>query len=301
MNINNFCMACESLHNESTQIFWHGTSIIFDGDLQSGFLSPRSLDLGNAFNKPGLSLFLWKTQQEAVNWSLFTLLTNFQFWLMYRYVSDKKQDSMYDYIFEKDSMLKEYEKYVIDLFWDYNKGTIIIPNRDKYKLYNIIKYFEKHETYCYQIKVETRTRYVSIGQTSTLKEYTTRDPMTKIITLVCRAVGKDLINSVCEVVPDNFYNNRNAIGDAGLLNRGILSFFNTNDFEINRRTRCEDIRKLKTACGNGEFKTSEDVIKYIKANNIKIEKIYPMERLVRAYNGRKYLNRLTSEVINNER
>ena len=69
------------------------------------------------------------------------------------------------------------------------------------------------------------------------------------------------------------------------MNRDILSFFNTNEFDINVRYN-DDVNKLRCKLN---FKPEIDLNKYIKDNNIKIKKLYPIERIYRTIHGKKYL------------
>lgn len=291
MNINDFCIACEGARDK-TQIFWHSTGYVSDEELKTGILKPHSLDLGNAFNKPGLSIYMWKTYNEAVTWSVYDMLCQFQYWLSeLREMNSLTTGNIYDEIFEKDQMLKDYDNFTFEIWWDRNKRKCIIPARDSDELNNAMKYFDKHEISHIMLMLQTRSKYVSIGQTAALKEYTTRDPETKILDVVKIRIDKKLIKESCEVVPDAYFDDQYAICDASLMNRGLASFFNVNEFEFNRRFNNDNIYKLKQAALRGEVQTEKDVAEYMKKNNIKILKLNPIERVRLAMRGNRYIKK----------
>ena len=286
MNINEFESAVENFYNKRLT-FWHGTICITGSAKDQGILTPSSIDLGNAFVKPGTSVFMWKTREEALKWSVGSILSHFQFWLdeLKSIKSATKPKTSYDFLFEYDSALKDINNFKCHFWWDRVKKKTITPKSSVKKFNNIIKYFEKHDTGCLLLKLEARAKYVSIGQTATLDEYTSRDPETKIVNIEKVHITRKLINQYCEVVSDEYFNERDAISDAALMNRGILSFFNTNEYDINLRFN-DDVYDLRDAFYENNI---GDISRYMKENNLKIKKLYPVGRIVSTIQGKKYL------------
>ena len=63
MNVNNFCEATESIRFPTVTLY-HGSGKKYE------MLQPVSLDLGNAFQKPGWSVFCWDNYKAAHSWSI---------------------------------------------------------------------------------------------------------------------------------------------------------------------------------------------------------------------------------------
>lgn len=287
MNVDKFCEACES-SREPTKIFYHGTALVLQKTLDDRIMTPTSIDLGNAFVKPGRSIFMWKTEREALIWAVGDLLILFNEWL--DDISEKGRidpKTIACQIFEPDNALIDTDKFKFHPWWDRVGNCWIISDTEKDNFNRVLDYFDKHMIGTYVLKLETRAKYVSIGQTATLREYTTRDPATRIIDFTHYRVSRELIEMSCEVVIDTYFNEDEAIGDAALMNRGILSFFNTNEFDINARYN-EKIGEMRSEFN---FNPTVDINEYMKNNNIKVIKMYPIERVYRTIKAKKYLKR----------
>ena len=285
MFINEFCNLFKN-HSKPTKIFYHGTSLVLQKTINDMIMTPTSIDIGNAFIKPGRSIFMWKTEEEAFKWAVGDLLIFFDEWLNSIKENGKiNTETTACNIFVPDNALIDTEKFRIRPWWDRIKNCWIIPEREEANFKRVLAYFEKYKIGTYVLKLETHTKYVSIGQTSTLHEYTTRDPETKIIDYThYRVRGKDIIFA-CEIVSDSYFEESDAIGDAALMNRGILSFFNTNEFDINARYN-EELCKFRSKFN---FSPNINVEEYMRDNDIKIIKMYPIERIYRTIRGKKYL------------
>ena len=211
MNINDFCVACESSH-EPTKIFYHGTSLLTQEIINMKKLSPTSIDLGNFFQKPGRSIFMWKTEKEALIWAIGDLLFVFNEWL--DDISEKggiDTSSMYCKKFTPDNILIDTDNFRFHSWWDRVRNCWIIPNKEKDNFNRAVTYFDKYNLYTYVLKLETRAKYVSIGQTATLREYTTRDPETKVVDIIPYRVTKKEIKIAYDIVPDSYFNEDYAI------------------------------------------------------------------------------------------
>lgn len=288
MTIFDFESACEGLLN-GTKTFWHATVGVPDYIKAGDHMKPVSIDFGNAMQKPGKSIFMWKSEAEAKTWIAGLLLTNFNEYL--GEIEEHKTinfESCYKHIFPKDKMLLDDDLYV-ESWWDRVKCKWIIPERSKNSFMKAIEYFDKHPIYGYELQIETRSKYVSIGQTATLKEYTTRDPESIIKQIKKVRANKSFFMSSCEVVPDKYYDETDAICDASLMNRGILSFLNTNEYDKNSRYS-DTVGDIRSDFYSGKME-NDDVNGYLKKNKIHLLKMYPVERVMRTLRGRKYLKR----------
>lgn len=231
-------------------------------DTKYKVLKPIGLDLGNTFNKPGWSIFAFKTYDEALNWALYAAL----------------QTTIH--------ALRDNDK-------TFRRETANFPNRvAEFNIINgsavvdqilIPPLFKALKGRCFKAIVYTidvDRKYVSIGNDSSLNEYTIRT------TVVPTKTDEYYID---ETNFAEFYRVTSSYGISHVLNnnksgygnRGFLSIFMNRDFVYHGYQEMNPTAtKLYNAIENKKLKPGDDVLEFCERNNININKISLIDRLM---------------------
>ena len=227
-------------------------------------LKPIGLDLGNTFNKPGWSIFTFKNYDYAATWAAYVSLKK---GMRYLYSTDRQ--------FKRD--IDKYFDTYMPVAYDTstNEAVLcqdIIPALFK-SMNGLVKYY-----YVYTMDVDRK--YVSIGNDSTLDEYTVRTEVipTKIDKY---AICKENISDIFKIVSYEEYNNSLSRNANSFMRRGFLSLFMNRDFEWYgyHASSNNDIRILYQAITDKKLKPGMDIEEWCYNRGIDLPKISIIDRL----------------------
>lgn len=210
-------------------------------------LKPLGFDLGNALQGPGWSTFCWRSEEKAKVWAVFQLA---------RKIRKEKKDKN------------------IELIWDF-RNDIVLVTQDTYE--NISNNYLGNKAYVYSFEMPISK--VSLGNDSTIDEYTIRDEVVpdNINTIVFnRADLSKYFKIVDQSEIDKFgreYMSGKYLGRRGLIKSSLI----TSDFS--NQWSSDALRKINIALQNGDLQPGDDFSQFLTDNNIKIKKTYFPERI----------------------
>lgn len=255
MNINEFSVAQESLIDGKITLY-HGATELYKT------LEPTALDFGNAFTKPGWSLFCWKTYEEACGWAVWKSL--------WRYLRGLREAGK----IAPDVKLSQY------ITWDPEKSRIKMTQSG----FNFIKSTMstnpiKNNIYGYVYTFRSDRKYVSIGNDASHKEYTTRESHIKPDRIDKIPINEETIQKHALLLSENDYNKSNTREDWDWFNRGLTSLLLTRDFTYNSIVNSGNIDKIRKDMENGRLKPGDDLNEYMYRRNISIAHLSPIQRI----------------------
>ena len=248
----------------ATESFLGGKIRLYHGSpAKYKILKPTAIDLGNTFSEPGWSLFAFKDYDKAYNWAAFMALKYFIFDM------EKK-----DIKFSKESK-KIPESHLINYDITEYKAVInqtIVPA--------LFKLLENHVIYFYVYTMDVDRKYVSIGNDSSLDEYSVRtDVVPSSIDRI--KITKENFADIFTVVSEDkickiFTDAKNGYGK-----RGFLSLFMNRDFVYHSyQSSSGSMEKLYNAIDQKKLKPGDNIMEFCEKNGISINKISLMDRLM---------------------
>lgn len=224
----------EGILNIGYKYLYHGSIGKYD------LLQPYGVDLGNAFQKPGFSLYTFVNKEDAKGWAIFDIV--------------KK-------ILKNNNIGKAngciWSKQVILLRDTYNKLINIIPK---------LSVFEK-TYYVYTIKVQNDFK-LGFGHSSNTKNCVTiRNKDIKPYYLDKYILTIEDLNDNCFIIESEDQYSKKEFDKLKGMNGRFLTPFMVNDAMYN----WEAYRQIKKAIRNGEIEYNDESLNnYIKNNNIEI-------------------------------
>ena len=255
MNLKEFDIVTESI-GDGVITLYHGSEHLFKT------LEPTALDFGNAFVKPGWSLFCWKTYEEACSWAVWRAVS----W----YLSDLQESGKLAADIKTSKYItwdqaKSRAKMTQSGF-DFIKSTMIANPNSKYP-------------YGYVYTFKTKRKYVSIGNDASHKEYTTREQHIKPIRIDKIKINEENIMKHILLVSDEEFNYRNSKEDWDWMNRGLTSLFLTRDYTYNSLVNKSAANQIWEDIHNGLLKPGDDLEEYMYKKRISIAHLSPLKRL----------------------
>lgn len=215
-------------------------------------IKPIGLDLGNKFQPPGWSAFYFKNKKFAYNWAIYQTIKNNIF---RTYFLDNP--NMYLPQVEHNTIRIVIEKETYD--------AIISKVREK-----------EYTGYLYTVEVPLKK--VSIGNTSSLKEYTVRIELSPMKTERLQ-ITPDILESISlPISARRFDEYRNELFNSRkiLFNRNLIeSLFNTNEFMVNQKLVQMLYRDIKL----GKLLPGDDLDDYIAKNKYNCTYLSPIDRI----------------------
>ena len=255
MNLNEFDIVTESVGDGMITLY-HGSEHLYNS------LEPTALDFGNAFVKPGWSLFCWKTYEEACSWAVWRAVS----WYLIELkdcgkIEDSVKLSRYIIWDPNRSMAK-----MTQSGFDFIKSTMVANPNSKYP-------------YGYVYTFKSKRKYVSIGNDASHKEYTTREQHIKPERVDKIKINEENIMKHVLLLPDDEYQKFNTKEDWDWMNRGLISLLLTRDFTYNVLVNSPSIAKIREDMQSGELKPGMDLERYMYKRNISIAHLSPLKRL----------------------
>lgn len=262
MNINDFCKATESLKPTLVTLY-HGSEKFFK------ILEPTGLDFGNAFVKPGWSLFCWKTYEEAYCWAVMRALHNVLREMKRR---GAPINSCTDFCIRDP------------------KTNKILINGGRFD--ELTEYMKQVSSYGYVYTFKAHINHVSIGNDSSHQEYTVRENHIKPTKIEKISLSKANIDKYCDIIDESKYNDytSNIKNNWDCMGRGLVSLLLTNDWSYNMFYNNATIKKIRKDMRDGILNPGDDLEKYMYEKNISIAYLSPSQRVkmkvVGLYKGR---------------
>lgn len=264
MNINEFSVAQESLIDRTITLY-HGTAELYKT------LEPISLDFGNAFVKPGWSLFCWKTYDEAYCWAMMRALHNV--------VREMKR---------RGAPISSCTNFCIR---DPKTNKILI-NGGRFD--ELTEYMKQVPSYGYVYTFKAHINHVSFGNDSSHQEYTVRENHIKPTKIEKITLSKANMDKYCVILDESKYNDytSNIKNNWDYMSRGLMSFLLTNDWSYNMFYNSATIKKIRKDMSDGILNPGDDLEKYMYEKNISIAHLSPSQRVkmkvVGLHKGRQY-------------
>ena len=236
--IDKYNITNESYITESSNItLYHGSVELYST------LKSTGIDLGNAFQKPGWSLFTWTKYDSAVGWAIFCVL--------------KRLNREYD----------------IQIEGCLNSQNTVIPISSYNKLVNIIDDIDpKLKTYyVYTIKPDNSYEFGLGHSSNTPNCITIRNCNIKPYRTEKRILTLDDVNRYCKIVSDDYIPTGREYGKNGRL----LSFLMKYDFMYNGKVK----KQLSKDVDAGLLNVGDDIVAYINNNNIQVNKVTLLDRV----------------------
>ena len=210
-------------------------------------LKSTGIDLGNAFQDPGWSLFCWTKYDSAIGWAIFCLLRKLS------------------------------EKYDLIIKGCINSQTANITISSYNKLKNILHNINNNEKtyYIYTIKPDKKYEYGLGHSSNTPNCITIRNCSIKPYKIDERILTIDDINNYCNIISDDYIPDSKNIG----VDARMLSFLMTNDYMRNMKVK----KQLSNDIANGKLVVGDDILLYMKNNNININKVSIFDRIKHEY------------------
>ena len=248
----------------ATESFLGGKIRLYHGSsLKYKILKPTAIDLGNTFSEPGWSIFTFKDYDKAYNWAASGALQSFIHIM-------KKKD-------------KEFSKATSKLYWNHLVTYDAVESRavvNQLIIPALFKLFDKYLLHFYVYTIDVDRKYVSIGNDSSLDEYSVRtDVIPSSIDKI--DITKENFADIFTIVTDDKFSkiltdNKNAYGK-----RGFLSLFMNRDFVYHcYQSTNEAIGKLYTAVHQKKLKPGDNIMEFCEKNGIDIHKISLVDRLM---------------------
>ena len=236
---------------KKSKVWYHGSDKVIK------VFNPYSFDLGNSFQKFGWSTFCFKDYNYTMG---FTIMRCIQ-----RYYDGVKTNENRKYLHENRCT------------WDFVNEKPIITQEG---LNFIIKNMLGTEIYIYSFD-PSKLKIKGIGNDVTHDEFTFRDSNVVPIKVETVEFTKELLEQKLMIVEDvNKYRNY-LVEISNNYNRGFLSLFITYDYTLNR----DEIEKIIVAIDNGVIKIGDDLYDFVKNNNVRINKIPIIRRIIKSILG----------------
>ena len=200
------------------------------------YLLASGIDFGNSFQKPGWSLFTWTKKESAYGWAIFALIK------------------------EKIKKYFNYERMGCLL----SQTTVLTTDSYNSLLENLDKIPKEEKTF-YIYTIETNSKYeYGLGHSSNTPNCITlrtreRIPIYKKDKII---LTKELIDTYT-VIRDDTPTEK----EYGYKYR-FTSFLMNNDFMNTGNSKIR--QQIRAAVKNGELQPGDDIIAYMKANNLKL-------------------------------
>ena len=248
----------------ATESFLGGKIRLYHGSASKfKIIKPTAIDLGNTFSEPGWSIFTFKDYDKAYNWAASGALQSFIHIM-------KKKD-------------KEFSKATSKLYWNHLVAYDAVESRavvNQLIIPALFKLFDKYLLHFYVYTIDVDRKYVSIGNDSSLDEYSVRtDVVPSSIDKI--DITKENFADIFTIVTDDKFSkiltdNKNAYGK-----RGFLSLFMNRDFVYHCYQSTNDaIGKLYTAVHQKKLKPGDNIMEFCEKNGIDIHKISLVDRLM---------------------
>ena len=255
MNLNEFDAITESIGDGMITLY-HGATELYKT------LEPIALDFGNAFVKPGWSLFCWKTYEEACGWAVWKAL--------FRYLRRLRETGK----IAPDAKLSQY------IAWDPDKSRIKMTQSGFDFIKTMMSTNPVKSDICgYVYTFKSRRKYVSIGNDASHKEYTTREQHIKPDRIDKIPINEETIQNHALMLSEEDYIKFNTREDWDWFNRGLTSIFLTRDFTYNGMVNMPSINFIRRAMERGTLKPGDDLEKFMYKNGISIAHISPLKRI----------------------
>ena len=255
MNLKEFDVITESI-GDSTVTLYHGSEHLYDT------LEPTALDFGNAFVKPGWSLFCWTTYEEACSWAVWRAIS----W----YLGDVQNTG-------KISADIRTSRYII---WDQGKSRAKMTQSG----FDFIKATmaanpNASYPYGYVYTLKSKRKYVSIGNDASHKEYTTREQHIKPERIDKIKINEENIMKHVLLMSDDDFQRHNSKEDWDWMNRGLTSLLLTRDFTYNTLVNKPGVRQIREDMWSGFLKPGDDLEEYMYRKGITIAHLSPLKRI----------------------
>ena len=255
MNLKEFDIVTEGIGDGMVTLY-HGSEHLFKT------LEPTALDFGNAFVKPGWSLFCWKTYEEACSWAVWRAVS----W----YLTELKDSGK----IAEDAKLSKYITWdpgksrakMTQSGFDFIKSTMIANPNIKYP-------------YGYVYTLKSKRKYVSIGNDASHKEYTTREPHIKPEHIDKIKINEENIMKHILILPDDEYQRFNSKESWDWMNRGLTSLLLTRDFSYNGMVNMPSLNRIRKDMRDGLLKPGDDLEAYMYKKGVSIAHLSPLKRI----------------------
>lgn len=193
-------------------------------------LKPIGLDLGNRLQKPGWSIFMWKTREEALIWALM------------------KKCQQLKNVFKEQGVSK------FHAYWNYENDKVMMRCTDEK---GFRKYCMDNQVITYIYTVRENIFNLGIGNDKTHDEYTIRGKEVKPINTEEIIINDEVIDNYITFVDDVKMARINNDVFTGKYNmhRGLLALLIDNGVHDNRIKYKEIITKIKKK----EIKPGDDL------------------------------------------
>lgn len=208
---------------------------------------PRVLDLGNAFQKPGWSIFCFDNHRSALNWAIMRKVQRYR----------KKMGPTYEY---KDD---------IDCYWNTSTLNPLMTQKG----FDLVVDKLVGE-YVYVHIFDTSDKKVGVGHNVVHDEYTIRESIVPYKVDKVKLTRK-LLSEQIQIVDslDDMYNIM--MKHESSINRGFNSLFMIHNFSDNKKVA----KFLVTAVKNEELKPGDDIEKFLDDNHMKMVEVNILKRL----------------------
>ena len=230
----------ESVVQEAIKLpitLYHGSVMLYDE------LKSTGIDLGNAIQKPGWSLFCWTKYDYATGWGVFGVL--------------KKLAKNYD---------------DINVLCCGNSHIPYITKSSYEKLINVLQSIpDSLKTYyVYTIKPDKKYEYGFGHSSNTPNCITIRNCSIKPYKVDKRVLSINDLQKYCKIVPDDYEPTKDDNG----FDKRILSFLMTNDYTRNFKNK----KQLSDDIEKGLLQVGDDIQEYMDRNGIELNKVSIYDR-----------------------
>ena len=251
MNLKEFDIVTESI-GDGTVTLYHGSANLYKT------LEPVALDFGNAFQKPGWSLFCFKKKDIAISWAIMRTL--------YQLLREMKRRN------------KEINQFNDFFIWNGSKCKLIINGG---RLYELVEYMEEVPMKGYVYALKPHISHISFGNDSAHPEYTVRENHIKPTEISTIQLSKSNITKYCDIIDEDQYIKfrDNIKNQWSWMSRGLLSLLITNDWSYNLMENTENVKKIRDDISAGILKPGDDLEKYMTDKGIRLMNISPLKRI----------------------
>lgn len=230
----------ESVVQEAIKLpitLYHGSVMLYDE------LKSTGIDLGNAIQKPGWSLFCWTKYDYAIGWGVFGVL--------------KKLAKNYD---------------DINVLCCGNSHIPYITKSSYEKLINVLQSIPDNlkTYYVYTIKPDKKYEYGFGHSSNTPNCITIRNCSIKPYKVDKRVLSINDLQKYCKIVPDDYEPTKDDNG----FDKRILSFLMTNDYTRNFKNK----KQLSNDIEKGLLQVGDDIQEYMDRNGIELNKVSIYDR-----------------------
>ena len=218
------------------------------------YLEPTSLDLGNALEESGWSLYTWKDYESAIGWGVFQTI--------------KSLNKKYNLGIEINCI---------------NSRTPVLELDGYTKIKNILNTCKKEDKtfFIYNVKI-TSDMIIGLGHSSNTKNCVTiKNKHIKPEKIKSYELTMKLFEKYSKfITKDELYAISKSNFSSGINNRGfIISLLMTNDLMVQFAENRAVLKTIKNAINNGELQPGDSIVDFLDMNGLELEKVGILKRI----------------------